>query len=75
MACKPDEDFEVISNEPAVDIATTLLQTEDLLAVKCESINLAEVNRSLDIAFIMVATSKKAYVFDVRKLGKALFTS
>lgn len=75
MASKPDHIFEVIDNQQALDNAFALLKEETLLAVKCISVDGTEGNREKDTVYIMVATKEKAYIFDIPKIGKTVFTS
>ena len=75
MASKPEEIFEVIDSQEALDSSIALLKEEALLAVKCSSSDGTEGNRKTDIVFAMVATKEKAYVFDIRTMGKTPFTS
>ena len=75
MACKPDEVFDVIDNQQAVDKAIALLKEETLLAVKCISSDGTEGNRKTDIIFVMIATKEKAYIFDIPNIGKTVVTS
>ena len=75
MACKPDEVFEVIDNQQALDKAIALLKEETVLAVKCISSDVTEGNRKTDIIFVMIATKEKAYIFDIPNIGKTVVTS
>ena len=75
MACKADENFEIIDNQTDLDNTITLLKDENLLVVKCLSPDAVEVNRKVDIVIIMIATKQKAFIFDVVTMGKTVFTS
>ena len=71
MACKNAYDFRLVNDEAGLEDAIPELKKNTPLAVDCEGVSLS---RKGELTIITVATEDKAYIFDVLKLGKAVFT-
>ena len=75
MACKNAYDYRLVDDEAGLEDAIPELKRKiepnTLLAVDCEGVSLS---RKGELTIITVATEEKAYIFDVLKLGKAVFT-
>ena len=75
MAAKGSHDYWLVDND--VDLKKALaelkgkLERNTRLAVDCEGVSLS---RKGELTVIVVATEEKAYIFDVVKLGRAVFT-
>ena len=75
MAAKRSQDYWLVDHE--VDLKKALaelrgkLERNTRLAVDCEGVSLS---RKGELTVIVVATEEKAYIFDVVKLGRAVFT-
>ena len=75
MAAKGSQDYWLVDHE--VDLKKALaelrgkLERNTRLAVDCEGVSLS---RKGELTVIVVATEEKAYIFDVLKLGRAVFT-
>lgn len=66
-------DSQVIDDELALnDAISELKQNNSLLAVDCEGVSLS---RKGELTILSIATREKAYIFDVFKIGKAIFSS
>ena len=76
MACKSTHDYRLVNDETglkgAVSELKAKLERNTLLAVDCEGESLS---RKGALTIITVATEEKAYIFDVLKLGEAVFSS
>jgi len=74
MACKNANDYILVDDGPSLEEAIFELREKvkrnSLLAVDCEGVSLS---RKGALTIITVATEKKVYIFDVLKLGKAVF--
>ena len=75
MARKNTYDYKLVDDEASLKDALSELkgraEHNALLAVDCEGVSLT---RKGELTIITVATEEKAYIFDVLKLGKAVFT-
>ena len=75
MACKNVFDHRLVDDEASLEDALPELkraaQSNALLAVDCEGVSLS---RKGALTIITVATEEKAYIFDVLKLGRAVFS-
>ena len=75
MACKNAYDFRLVDDEATLKEALSelkgKLERNTLLAVDCEGVSLS---RKGALTIITVATEDKTYIFDVLKLGQAVFT-
>ena len=75
MAAKGSQDYWLVDKD--VDLKKALaelkgkLERNTRLAVDCEGVSLS---RKGELTVIVVATEEKAYIFDVLKLGQAIFT-
>ena len=75
MAAKGSHDYWLVDND--VDLKKALaelkgkLEQNTRLAVDCEGVSLS---RKGELTVIVVATEEKAYIFDVLKLRRAIFT-
>ena len=75
MASKSIYDYRLVDDETGLKEAISQLRAKlernTLLAVDCEGVSLS---RKGALTIVTVATEEKAYVFDVLKLGKAVFS-
>ena len=70
-------DSQVIDDELTLNVAISDLkqskqQNNSLLAVDCEGVSLS---RKGELTILSIATRNKAYIFDVFKIGEAIFSS
>jgi hypothetical protein len=70
------DDSQLIDNEIALNDAISELNqykqtSNNLLAVDCEGVSLS---RKGELTILSIATREKAYLFDVLKIGKAIFS-
>ena len=72
MACKNVYDYRLVDDEAGLEDAIPELKRNIPLAVDCEGVSLS---RKGALTIITVATEEKAYIFDVLKLGRAVFSS
>ena len=76
MACKNTNDFRLVDDAPSLKDAISELKQKmernTILAVDCEGVSLS---RKGALTIITVATEEKVYIFDVLKLGQAVFSS
>ena len=75
MACKNTYDYKLVDDEASLKETLSelkgKLERNTILAVDCEGVSLS---RKGELTIITVATEDKAYIFDVLKLGQAVFT-
>ena len=75
MACKNAYDYRLVDDEATLKETLSelkgKLERNTILAVDCEGVSLS---RKGELTIITVATEEKAYIFDVLKLGQAVFT-
>ena len=69
-------DSQLIDNELALNDAISELgkykqTSNNILAVDCEGVSLSKKG---ELTILSVATREKAYLFDVSKIGKAIFS-
>ena len=76
MACKNAKDYRLVDDEIILKDAMAeikqKMERKTLLAVDCEGVSLS---RKGELTIITVATEEKVYIFDVIKLGQAVFSS
>ena len=72
MALKNAYDYKLVDDEAGLENAIPELKRYTPLAVDCEGVSLS---RKGALTIITVATEEKAYIFDVLKLGRAVFSS
>ena len=76
MARKSTHDYRLVDDETGLKEALSELKAKlernTILAVDCEGVSLS---RNGALTIITVATEEKAYIFDVLKLGEAVFSS
>ena len=76
MACKDANDYRLVNDEASLKDAISELKGKTdrntVLAVDCEGVSLS---RKGALTIITVATEEKVYIFDVFKLGQAVFSS
>ena len=76
MACKNTYDYRLVDDEASLKETLSelkgKLERNTRLAVDCEGVSLS---RKGALTIITVATEEKAYIFDVLKLGQAVFNS
>ncbi|KAJ7374082.1 hypothetical protein OS493_009413 [Desmophyllum pertusum] len=76
MACKNAYDYKLVDDEPSLKDAVSELKQKiernTLLAVDCEGVSLS---RKGALTILTVATEEKVYLFDVLKLGQAVFSA
>jgi hypothetical protein len=76
IECSDDSNSKLIDNELALNVAISELNqykqtSNNLLAVDCEGVSLS---RKGELTILSIATREKAYLFDVLKIGKAIFS-